>query len=626
MDAHLKGSTPAWWQAASAELQARLGAGPNGLTTSAALERLQRYGPNQVRDAGAAPLLLQFLRRFSNPLILILLAASLISALVQEVVSFVIITLMVLISVTLDFVQEYRAGKAAEKLRQLVQVRASVLRDGEARQVPLSEVVPGDVVLLSAGTLVPADGLLLEGRDLFVNQAMLTGEPYAVEKHAGDQHAGDGTLETATNALFMGSSVVSGSGRMLVCQTGKATAVGQIAHTLAQVAPPTAFELGARRFGMLIMRLTVFLVLFVLLVNIIGHKPMLESFLFAIALAVGLTPELLPMVISVTLARGALRMAKREVVVKRLAAIENLGMMDVLCTDKTGTLTEARIQLERHVDGAGQQSERVLQLAYLNSFFETGLRSPLDEAILAHEHLDVGGWRKIDEVPFDFERRRVSVLLDDGRERLLVLKGAPEDVLRLASAYEVDAAGGIAAFDAGARARVQAVCDDLGRQGFRVLGVASRKVALDHPHAEVNDESNLVFAGFAAFLDPPKPQAEEALQALTRIGISVKILTGDNELVSEHICTCLGIGVTGVLTGAQIAQMDDQALRARVDSVNLFCRVNPAQKNRIILALKRRGHTVGYLGDGVNDAPLCTPPMSACPLTRRWTWPRKRPI
>ena len=603
MDAHLKGSTPAWWQAASAELQARLGAGPNGLTTSAALERLQRYGPNQVRDAGAAPLLLQFLRRFSNPLILILLAASLISALVQEVVSFVIITLMVLISVTLDFVQEYRAGKAAEKLRQLVQVRASVLRDGEARQVPLSEVVPGDVVLLSAGTLVPADGLLLEGRDLFVNQAMLTGEPYAVEKHAGDQHAGDGTLETAANGLFMGSSVVSGSGRMLVCQTGKATAVGQIAHTLAQVAPPTAFELGARRFGMLIMRLTVFLVLFVLLVNIIGHKPMLESFLFAIALAVGLTPELLPMVISVTLARGALRMAKREVVVKRLAAIENLGMMDVLCTDKTGTLTDARIQLERHVDGAGQQSERVLQLAYLNSFFETGLRSPLDEAILAHEHLDVGGWRKIDEVPFDFERRRVSVLLDDGRERLLVLKGAPEDVLRLASAYEVDAAGVVAAFDAGARSRVQAVCDDLGRQGFRVLGVASRKVALDHPHAEVNDESNLVFAGFAAFLDPPKAQAEEALQALTRIGISVKILTGDNELVSEHICTCLGIGVTGVLTGAQIAQMDEQALRARVDSVNLFCRVNPAQKNRIILALKRRGHTVGYLGDGVNDAP-----------------------
>jgi P-type Mg2+ transporter len=601
MDAHVKASAAAWWQTDRAELQAQLGASPGGLTSGEALERLQRFGPNQIRDAGAPPLL-QFVRRFSNPLVLILLGASLISALVEEVASFVIITLMVLISVTLDFVQEFRAGKAAEKLRLLVQVRASVMRDGEVRQVALREVVPGDVALLSAGTLVSADGVLLEGRDLFVNQAMLTGEPYAVEKYVGGQHAGAGTLETAANVLFMGSSVVSGSGRMLVYQTGRATVVGQIAHTLAQAAPPTAFEVGVRRFGMLIMRLTVFLVLFVLLVNIMGHKPMLESFLFAIALAVGLTPELLPMVISVTLARGALRMAKAEVVVKRLSAIENLGMMNVLCTDKTGTLTEARIQLERHVDAAGQQSERVLQLAYLNSYFETGLRSPLDDAILAHEHLDVNGWRKIDEVPFDFERRRVSVLLDNGQERLLVLKGAPEDVLRLASAYEIDATGAVAALDAGARARAQAVCDDLGRQGFRVLGVASRKTAPDHPRAEVGDEANLVLAGFAAFLDPPKPQAQEALQALTRIGVAVKIVTGDNELVSQHICGCLGIGVTGVLTGAQIAQMDDQALRARVNSVNLFCRVNPAQKNRIILALKR-GHTVGYLGDGVNDAP-----------------------
>jgi Mg2+-importing ATPase len=588
---------------ASDDLLGKLGTSPQGLTDSEARRRRQEYGANEVRDTTTAPLLYQFLRRFSNPLVLILLAASLISAVIGDVVSFAIIALMVLISVTLDFVQEYRAGRAAEKLRRLVQVRSSVLRDGTTQEVPITDVVPGDVVLLSAGTLVPADGLLLEARDLFLNQAMLTGEPYAVEKHAQGQLAGDGTLETAANAAFMGTSVVSGTGRMLVCRTGKATAVGDIAHTLGRAAPADSFEIGARRFGMLIMRLTLLLVLFVLLVNILGHKPMLESFLFAIALAVGLTPELLPMVISVTLARGALRMAKLEVVVKRLASIENLGMMNVLCTDKTGTLTEAKIALERHVDSRGETSERVLLLAYLNSFFETGLRGPLDEAILAHEHFDVSGFRKIDEVPFDFERRRVSVLLEHGDERLLVLKGAPEDVLRLAVAYEIDEAGGIASFDPQSRARLQALCDDLGRQGFRVLGIASRKVALDHAHANIGDESELVFAGFAAFLDPPKVDTKDALAALRRIGVAVKIVTGDNELVTQHICTSLGLEGTQVLTGTQIGQMDELALRARVDSVDLFCRVNPAQKNRIILALKQRGNTVGYLGDGVNDAP-----------------------
>src|SRR4051812_20890532 len=375
-DIHEISDSPPWWLQSVDDLLGSLGTTPKGLTDRRASQRLQDCGPNQVRDAGSTPLLYQFLRRFSNPLVIILLAASLISAVTGEVLSSAIIAVMVLISVTLDFVQEYRSGRAAEKLSQMVQVRSSVLRDGIAREVPLRDVVPGDIVLLAAGTLVPADGVLLDARDLFLNQAMLTGEPYAVEKHADSQHAGDGTLETAANAVFMGTSVVSGSGRVLVCRTGKASAVGGIAHTLGRAAPADSFEIGARRFGLLIMRLTLLLVLFVLLVNILGHKPMLESFLFAIALAVGLTPELLPMVISVTLARGALLMAKREVVVKRLASIENLGMMNVLCTDKTGTLTEAKIALERHVDSHGETSERVLLLAYLNSFFETGLRSP----------------------------------------------------------------------------------------------------------------------------------------------------------------------------------------------------------------------------------------------------------
>ncbi len=395
----------AWWLRSLPTLLAELGVTDSGLTHAEARARLKRYGLNQFRDRPERSLLVQFLRRFRNPLVLILIAASVVSAFTGEVASFAIIIVMVLLSVTLDFVQEYRAGRAAQRLRQSVQLHASVLRDGAAKDVAVTQVVPGDVVLLAAGGLVPADGRLLEARDLHVNQALLTGEPFPVEKHAEELANRQADLEGATNALFMGTSVVSGTARLLVYRTGNATAIGEIAHTLNIDPPPTAFELGTRRFGMLIMRLTVLMVLFVLMVNTVTNKPLLESFLFAIALAVGLTPELLPMVVSVTLARGALRMAGKRVIVKRLAAIENLGSMDVLCTDKTGTLTEAKIQLERHVDVAGRDSGRVLELAYVNSFFETGIKSPLDEAILAHEHVDVSRWKKIDEAPFELGMR-----------------------------------------------------------------------------------------------------------------------------------------------------------------------------------------------------------------------------
>ena len=338
-----------------------------------------------------------------------------------------------------------------------------------------------------------------------------------------------------------------------------------------------------------------------LLANALFHRPWLESFLFAVALAVGLTPELLPMVVSVTLARGATRMSAKKVIVKRLESIQNLGSMDVLCTDKTGTLTAARIHLEEHLDAAGKDSRRVLELAYLNSFFETGLKSPLDDAILEHTEVDPKAWHKIDEVPFDFERRRVSVLLEKDAARLLVVKGAPEDILRLSNTYEVD--GNALPFDPGARDRVNGVFEKLSREGFRVLGIASRAVPVDHPHAVVGDEAELLFAGFAAFLDPPKESAKQALADLAAGGVEVKIVTGDNELVTQHICTELGLPIKGILTGTQLQAMDDQALQARVDQVTLFCRVAPAQKNRVILALKARKHTVGYLGDGINDAP-----------------------
>ncbi|MBZ0094573.1 MAG: magnesium-translocating P-type ATPase [Sulfuricella sp.] len=592
----------AFWRLPLPELLAQLYAGPEGLSADEAAARLRDHGPNVLHPARRRAIALEFLSRFRNPLVIVLLVASFIAALTGEVASFLIIGVIVLMSVTLDFIQEYRAGQAAERLKQSVAVRTSVLRDGRRIEIPVSEVVPGDVAILAAGDAVPADGRLLEARDFFINQALLTGEAYPVEKHAVETLDASADISAAANAVFMGTAVISGSAMVLVCRTGAATALGEIADSLAVTPPPTGFERGARQFGMLIMRLTILLVLFVLLVNTVLHRPLLESFLFAVALAVGLTPELLPMVISVTLARGALRMAQKQVIVKRLAAVQDLGAMDVLCTDKTGTLTEARIRLERHVDALGRESERVLELAYLNSYFETGLKSPLDDAILAHEEIDVSGWRKIDEVPFDFERRRVSVLVEKEGSRLLAVKGAPEDILRLCTAYEAEA-GSPAPFDAAARERAGAVFESLGKEGFRVLGIAWRSVAQDHPHAVVSDETELVFAGFAAFLDPPKASAALALADLAQNGVAVKVVTGDHELVTRHICTELGLPISGVLTGDQIHAMGDDALRAAVEQVNLFCRVTPSQKNRVILALQARGHVVGYLGDGINDAP-----------------------
>ncbi len=578
-----------------------------GLSSAQAAVLLEQVGPNRLQPALKRAVVLEFLACFKNPLVLVLLAASGVSALTGDATGALIIGIIVVMSVTLDFVQSYRAGRAAERLALQVAVTATVLRDGRPCELAVMQLVPGDVVLLLAGSLVPADARVLQANDFFVNQAQLTGEPYPVEKFAvktppaDDNAMGEWALD-ASDAVFMGSSVVSGSAQVLILRTGGSTALGQISVSLANKVPPTAFEAGTRQFGLLIMRLTLSLVLFTVLVNVALHRPLLESFLFAVALAVGLTPELLPMVISVTLARGALRMAALKVIVKRPSAIEDMGAMDVLCTDKTGTLTEARIRLERHVDALGQDSPQVLALAYLNSHFESGLKSPLDDAILAHEDIDVSQWIKVDEVPFDFDRRRVSVLVERGGARRLVVKGAPEDMERLCTHYQDDT-GATVGLDATARVRIDTLFNALGQEGFRVLGIAWRDVPMDHPHAVVSDESELIFAGFAAFLDPPKASAGAALKAMAASGVAVKIVTGDNQRVTRHVCDELGVPIEGVLTGDEVAALNDDALRARVEGVNLFCRVNPAQKNRIILALKSRGHVVGYLGDGINDAP-----------------------
>ena len=590
------------WQEPVSRLLKRLATNPSGLDTAEVQSRFAVHGYNTAATATRSPLWLQFLARFRNPLVLILLAASGLSAVAGDVASFFIVGAIILISMTLDFVQEVRAENAVEALRRSVAVQATVRRDGATQSVPIDRLVPGDIVELIAGDLIPADARLLESRDLFVNQALLTGEPYPAEKQASDAALGAENPAGASNAVFAGTSVISGTATAIICRTGAKTALGKLAANLREKPPATAFAVGIRRFGMLIMRFTVFLVLFVLVVNIAFHRPVLELLMFALALAVGLTPELLPMIVTVTLARSAMALAKRKVIVKRLSAIHDLGAMDVLCTDKTGTLTEATIRLVRVIDGSGTQSERAYARAYVNSWFESGMKSPLDEAILAARPLDMTGWRKIDEVPFDFERRRVSVLVESGAERRLIVKGAPEDILRLCRRYET-ATGAEQPLDIDMRRTFDMTLGTLGAQGFRTLGIASRSVDAGHATAAISDECDLVFSGFAIFLDPPKASAGATIQAMSAAGISVKVLTGDNELVARHVFAEIGVPVTGVLTGDALTHLTDEALIGQLPRVNLFCRVNPQQKHRVLLALKRLGHVVGFMGDGINDAP-----------------------
>lgn len=592
-----------FWQIALVDLERQLGTGRNGLSSAEAAARRLRYGRNVLEERRRLSLPLEFLGRFRNPLVLILLAAAVISALTGDLTSFIIISMIVLMSAVLDTVQEYRAQEAAESLKVSVALKEQVLRDGHEVTVPGPDLVPGDVVLLAAGDLVPADGRLLEARDFFVNEALLTGESYPAEKHARDDGIDSADVAEATNAAFMGSSVMNGSARLMVCGTGLATQLGQISSSLRRAPPPSAMDQGTHRFGMLIVRFTEVLVLFVLLVNLLFHRPWLESFLFAVALAVGLTPELLPMIVSVTLARGAIRMAKAHVIVKRLGAIHDLGSMDVLCTDKTGTLTDAKISLAQQVALSGADSERVLDLAWLNSHFQAGLRNPLDAAIVESCPPRDVGWTKIDEVPFDFQRRRVSVFVEHEGQHLLITKGAPEDVIKLASRYEEPGRPELLPLDDAARIRAATVFEGLSLEGFRVLGVAWRELEPGRTAAAVADERDLVFAGFVVFFDPPKASAGPAIAALGARGVGVKILSGDNECVTQHVCTELGIPIIGVLTGAEIEALSDEALAPRLEETNLFCRVAPAQKNRIILGLRHRGHVVGYLGDGINDAP-----------------------
>jgi Mg2+-importing ATPase len=586
------------------ELMARLKASPQGLTSEQATERIETYGRNELAREHQHSSLKEFLLHFKSPLVIILLIAGIITGTLGEYANTVIILTIIFVSVILDYYQESKAEKAAQLLKQKVTTTATVLRDNVKQEIKFPEIVPGDIIYLSAGDIAPADSRVLSAKDLFINQSSLTGESFPVEKTTGAVKGKEGSIVEWSNFCFMGTSVVSGTATALVVKTGGATEYGKIAKKLTEKAPETEFERGIKGFGFLIMQVTFLLVIFVFLIISLRNPTtdgVVTALLFAVALAVGLTPELLPMIITINLSRGAMAMSKKGVIVKRLSSIENFGSMNVLCTDKTGTLTENRIKLILNVDMNGREDEQVFLYSFLNSHFQTGLRSPLDEAILKHKEIDTSKYQKIDEVPFDFIRRRVSVVVEREGHRFFVAKGAPEEILKVCSYYELGRI--VADLDEETSRKIEQKYHDYSAEGLRVLGIAYKRLKEDKAVYSINDENDMVFLGFVAFLDPPKETAKQSLQMLSKAGIELKILTGDNELVTRKVCEELGFEVKGVALGTDIANMHDETLMAVVEEANVFCRVNPIQKDRIITLLMRNGHVVGYMGDGINDAP-----------------------
>ena len=593
---------PSWSQSLD-NLLIALHSNASGLSSTEATRRLQQYGPNTLKAGQQVTALGLFLNQFKSPLVLILVFAVIVSAFAQEWTDAIIILLIILGSSILGFWQEYSATNAVAKLRARVTIKATVLRNGKTQTIPAEAVVPGDVVLLSAGSLIPADGVLLEAKDFFVSQAVLTGETFPVEKKLG-QVAAQAGLAARTNCVFMGTSVRSGTARALITQTGAKTAFGQIAERLKLRPPETEFEHGIRRFGYLLTVVMLALVVATFAINVLLHRPPIESLLFAIALAVGMAPELLPAIISINLAKGAQMMAKSGVIVRRLSAIENLGSMDVLCTDKTGTLTLGVVQLDGALDVQGQPSTAVLRDAYLNAVFQTGLANVLDEAIIAKaeaEGLSAAPASKLSEIPYDFVRKRLSVAIETGdNQHRLITKGALDNVLAVCT--QVQDGNGPAPFDTQHEKQIRQRYAEWSAKGYRVLGVATKPVTLAANLAH-SDECDLIFSGFLLFFDPPKPSVQKTLLDLAKLGVQVKIITGDNRLVAAHVAEVVGMPVVDMLTGDELGELSDEALWQRAKATTLFVEIDPNEKERIILALRKMGHVVGYMGDGINDAP-----------------------
>jgi Mg2+-importing ATPase len=577
---------------------AQVSSNRDGLTSPEAAERLAR-DKSRVHKSGGGPWRL-LVNQFRSPLVILLLVAMVISSFLGDKMDVVIVSTVVLMSTLLGFWQEYRAANAVAALLAVIQAKATVLRDGRTMDLPANQIVSGDVVMLSAGDTIPGDGRLIESKDLFVDESALTGESYPAEKKVGTV-AENARQSERFNAVFEGTHVVSGTARVLVVHTGAETEFGAISERLRLRAPETDFERGLRRFGEMLIKVTLVFVIAIFAINVFFHRPALESFLFALALAVGMTPELLPAIVSITLARGAKRMAEDQVIVRRLSSIENFGSMNVLCSDKTGTLTEGRVKLLGAHDAQGNASDLVRLHAVLNATFESGFTNPIDAALRAEDGIDLSAFSKSDEVPYDFIRKRLSVVVehaDSARRHVMVTKGAFANVLAVCTKVSTPKGDQpMADFHAELLQRFA----DYSNAGHRVLGVANRDVT-DDPVINKDDEQDMTFTGFLLFDDPPKAGAAEAIQELRQLGVDFKVITGDNRLVAQRLGTQMGIARPEVLTGEELHKMNDAALINRVSEVDIFAETEPNQKERILIALRKAGHVVGYLGDGINDA------------------------
>jgi Mg2+-importing ATPase len=586
-----------------------LGSQLGGLSQAVADARLKQIGTNEIAREKRQSALMRLLSNIKNPLVLLLMALGVLSYLTGDQRATVVIFVMVILGVVLRFFQEMRADHAAEKLQAMVSNTATLVRGGKEEEVPLKMLVPGDIIRLGAGDMVPADVRVLAAKDLFLNQSALTGEALPVERKAAPASADIQNPLELPNICFLGSNVESGSATAVVIHTGDRTYFGSLAASIVGQRQLTSFDKGINKFTWLMIYFIAVMVPLVFLINGLSKHDWIEAFLFAMAVAVGLTPEMLPMIVTVNLSKGALAMARRKVIVKRLNAIQNFGAMDVLCTDKTGTLTQGKIVLEKHLDAHGDPSEKVLHYGYLNSYHHTGLKNLLDEAILDHEELEERlkakeKYRKIDEIPFDFVRRRMSVVVEDETGlNMLICKGAVAEVLSQCSRVEVK--GEVIEVLPEHDAKRRQLADDLNGQGFRVIALAYKLMpdSSDEPVYSVKDESDLILLGFLAFLDPPKDTATEALTRLHALSVDVKVLTGDNEIITAYICKEVGMPVAHLLLGSQIETMSDTELAEAASATSVFARLAPAHKERIIRALQSKGHVVGFLGDGINDAP-----------------------
>ena len=579
-----------------------LGSSLRGLTEEESEQRREIHGFNELAKRKRRGVLWQFLLKFVNPLVIVLILIAAFSLFFGDELSALLVSSMAVISVLLSFFQEFKASREAQKLSDMVKATSTVRRGGVSCEIKMRELVPGDIVDLFAGDMIPADLRILSCKDLFINQSSLTGESFPIEKFSGPVVSDECAIADLTNIAFMGSSVVSGTALGIVVRTGLKTQFGEISRRLASINVQSSFEKGVNRLTWLMIRTMLVLIVAIFCINaFLKDSGMVQSLLFSLAVAVGLTPEMLPMVVAMNLSKGAIAMSRKKVIVKRLNSMQNFGAMDILCTDKTGTLTMDKIVLERYCDVTGQPDDTVLRYAYINSFFQTGLKGLLDRTILDHEKLELTDIAKVDEIPFDFSRKFMSVIVSMNGKHRLIAKGAPEEIFKRCTHYKLH--DEIHAIEEKNLSFLRQEHDRLSCEGFRVLAVAYKDEGVDHRVFSKDDESNLILRGYIAFLDPPKPSAKETIAALHELGIEVKVLTGDNPLVTKKICSEVGLDVKAVVTGDELERLSEQEFQMLVRSTTVFARLSPLQKEQIIHALHLNHHIVGFLGDGINDAP-----------------------